>query len=54
MHFWRSTLVGQFAAKKVGQYQRNLQRKEGEINWLDWIIKIQQRGNAIHAMIRLQ
>lgn len=24
-------------------------RKQGEINWLDWISKVQQRRNAIHA-----
>lgn len=24
-------------------------KKQGEIDWLDWILKIQQRRNAIHA-----
>jgi len=24
-------------------------KKQGEIDWLEWILKIQQRRNAIHA-----
>ncbi|HJV47142.1 MAG TPA: hypothetical protein VJ824_15595 [Bacillota bacterium] len=38
-----------FAERIYPEWTRKLWKENGEIDWIDWVLKIQQRRNAIHA-----
>ena len=38
-----------FAKNVFPKSAKEFWKKQGEVDWLDWILKIQQRRNAIHA-----